>query len=112
MIDKYRIPSQKKWDRIIRAIDDGEEWDEGDWNFPDIEVNESCGYCDYSNEKNALSGSIKSACYYCPLPVNQICCNASGEGLYKDFLDAMDAGDRTQARAIAVKIRDYIRDDK
>jgi hypothetical protein len=112
MIDKYRLPSLKKWDDIIRAIDDNSAWP---WmvDVKGILLNVACGYCDYGREQAELhSKPLKYKCYYCPLPIHQMCCTGEYDSFYKDFITALENRDRKQARKIAVKIKDYIKNDQ
>jgi hypothetical protein len=115
MEEKYRKPSEKKWDKIIEELDKKSKW----WGdafygktLGDTHVVWTCGYCDYSANARKMDGFDKYTCEYCPLPKDGICHSNTRAGLFQDFVDAMDADNRGIAREIAVKIRDYIKNDK
>lgn len=102
--EHHRAASEEKWDNIIKAIDDGVIYA--------FTVNQPCGYC-YHAEKTA--GNWGNRCKECLMPM-KICCThlafLSRFSLFCRVLKAVKKGRDAKARAIAVKILDYIKNDK
>lgn len=127
MIEKYRKPSEDKWRNIIQDIDDGKEWCNKALQFiGGIYTNGRCGYCVFTHrectatscaccdglEIKKLSYEKKCPCTaFCNLQKNDICKNGGKDGLFRDFINAMDDDDRIKARVIAVKIYEFIKAD-
>jgi len=95
--EHHRKASEEKWAKIIKAIDDG--WRGGD-GAPYIV--DCCGYCRDVRER----GVGCSGCY-----ISKKVCNGDMTGYYKIVEDNI-ASNPQRARKYAVKIHDYIKNDK
>jgi hypothetical protein len=116
--EHHRQSSEDKWAKGIKALDDGEEW--LDKNFDSVRVNGSCGYCSDAYE----TCDTYSSCTECPGEHNPSCicgqcnilvkvCSRDGQsGWFSKFMKAMNKNDRVKARKYAVKIYEYIKNDK
>jgi hypothetical protein len=103
--EKYRKSSEDKWSKIIKAIDDGKDYHE-------MDILGLCGYCwdtikrkpNYYNDHN---------CDVCYMTV-KICGNEAKKGHINSLIRCLDVREPnyTKAREYAVKIYEYIRDDK
>jgi hypothetical protein len=113
--EKYRLDSEEKWNKVLLALDAGEDWDGFTQNLGEIRAGGRCGYCHDVKNRVKQKGATEPffSCSKCYM-INHICNCDSGnrKSLFHKFLKAMDTGDRQLAREYAVRIRDYIRDDK
>lgn len=106
--EKYRLPAEKKWEKVIKAIDSGEKWER--YGFESVAVTAPCGYCHHAGELKAI-GVNKDNCSWCVLPKN-ICSGTNDKSAYKLFISYMAKNFRTTAREQAVIILEYIKKDK
>lgn len=107
MIDEAnRAKAQEKWDKMIVLVDEEAKWYRGGFETKDgrLGVSDLCGYCfEADTRRTDEFGSNCNLCY-----ISKSICPVA---LY-EFRRAMDNDNRPKARAIAVRIRDYIKNDK
>ena len=119
--EHHRKASEEKWAKIIKAIDEGWEYDDVfgglyqeeecmclPYSDASVEILRVCGYCETAGFDDELD---RLDCNICFIPT-WICADCAEKGLIADIIKDLGNGKRAAARRKMVKIHDYIKNDK